>query len=55
MTSGLDQLVTQVADKGVQGGGTDGKPVVTTTIGSFTLQVTDAPPTAPARLARAIG
>ncbi len=38
VTSGLDQLKTQVADKGVQGGGTDGKPAVTTTIDSFTLQ-----------------
>jgi peptidyl-prolyl cis-trans isomerase B (cyclophilin B) len=38
ITSGLDTLVTDVADKGVQGGGTDGKPVVTTKIDSFTLQ-----------------
>jgi peptidyl-prolyl cis-trans isomerase B (cyclophilin B) len=38
VTSGLDQLIAQVADKGVQGGGTDGKPAVTTTINSFTLQ-----------------
>jgi peptidyl-prolyl cis-trans isomerase B (cyclophilin B) len=30
--------VTDVADKGVQGGGTDGKPAVTTKIDSFTLQ-----------------
>ncbi len=38
VTSGLDALISQVADKGVQGGGTDGKPAVTTTINSFTLQ-----------------
>lgn len=38
ITSGLDTLVTDVADKGVQGGGTDGKPAVTTKIDSFTLQ-----------------
>ena len=38
VTSGLSQLVSQVADKGVQGGGTDGKPDVTTKIGSFTLK-----------------
>lgn len=38
ITSGLDTLVKDVADKGVQGGGTDGKPVVTTKIDSFTLQ-----------------
>jgi peptidyl-prolyl cis-trans isomerase B (cyclophilin B) len=38
VTSGLDTLISQVADKGVQGGGTDGKPVVPTTIDSFTLQ-----------------
>ncbi len=38
VTSGLDTLISKVADKGVQGGGTDGKPVVPTTIGSFTLQ-----------------
>ena len=38
VTSGLDQLKTQVADKGVEGGGTDGKPAVATTIDTFTLQ-----------------
>lgn len=38
VTSGLGTLVSDVADKGVQGGGTDGKPVVTTKIDSFTLQ-----------------
>lgn len=38
ITSGLDTLVSDVADKGVQGGGTDGKPVVATKIDSFTLQ-----------------
>lgn len=38
VTSGLGQLVADVADKGVQGGGTDGKPAVATTIDSFTLQ-----------------
>jgi peptidyl-prolyl cis-trans isomerase B (cyclophilin B) len=38
VTSGLDELKTQVADKGVEGGGTDGKPAVATTIDSFTLQ-----------------
>ncbi|MFP3465518.1 peptidylprolyl isomerase [Leifsonia sp. SIMBA_070] len=38
VTSGLDQLKSQVADKGVEGGGTDGKPAVATTIDSFTLR-----------------
>jgi peptidyl-prolyl cis-trans isomerase B (cyclophilin B) len=38
ITSGLDTLVSDVADKGVQGGGTDGKPAVATKIDSFTLQ-----------------
>ena len=38
ITSGLSQLVTDVADKGVQGGGSDGTPVVTPTIKSFTLK-----------------
>ena len=38
ITSGLDTLVADVADKGVQGGDTDGKPAVTTKIDSFTLQ-----------------
>ena len=38
VTSGLDQLKSEVTSKGVQGGGTDGKPAVTTTIQSFTLQ-----------------
>jgi peptidyl-prolyl cis-trans isomerase B (cyclophilin B) len=38
VTSGLGSLVSGVTDKGVQGGGTDGKPAVTTKIDSFTLQ-----------------
>ena len=38
VTSGLDDLKSNVTDKGVQGGGTDGKPAVTTTIDTFTLQ-----------------
>ncbi|MBO1738508.1 peptidylprolyl isomerase [Leifsonia sp. TF02-11] len=38
VTSGLAELKSQVADKGVQGGGTNGKPAVTTKIDSFTLQ-----------------
>lgn len=38
ITSGLDTLMSDVVDKGVQGGGTDGKPAVTTKIDSFTLQ-----------------
>ncbi|AGW41256.1 peptidyl-prolyl cis-trans isomerase B [Leifsonia xyli subsp. cynodontis DSM 46306] len=38
VTSGLDKLISAVTDKGVQGGGTDGKPAVTTTIDSFSLQ-----------------
>ncbi len=38
VTSGLDQLISQVADKGVQGGATDGKPNVTTTIKGITVQ-----------------
>ncbi|MFF1633236.1 peptidylprolyl isomerase [Leifsonia sp. NPDC058248] len=38
VTTGLDELISKVTDKGVQGGGTDGKPAVTTTIDSFTLQ-----------------
>jgi len=38
VTSGLDELKKQVTDKGVQGGSTDGKPVVATTIDTFTLQ-----------------
>ena len=36
--SGLDELKSKVTDKGVEGGSTDGKPAVTTTIDSFTLQ-----------------
>lgn len=35
VTSGLDALIAQVADAGVQGGGTDGVPVVTPTITGF--------------------
>lgn len=38
ITSGLDTLDSTVVAKGVQGGGTDGKPVVATKIDSFTLQ-----------------
>ena len=38
VTSGLDELKKQVTDKGVQGGSTDGKPAVATTIDTFTLQ-----------------
>lgn len=38
VTSGLDELKTKVTDKGVEGGTTDGKPAVATTIDSFTLQ-----------------
>ena len=38
VTSGLDTLVKQVADKGVKGGGTDGTPAVATKIDAFTLQ-----------------
>jgi peptidyl-prolyl cis-trans isomerase B (cyclophilin B) len=38
VTSGLDKLVTDVADKGIEGGSSDGAPAVKTTIDSFTLQ-----------------
>lgn len=38
VTSGLDQLKTAITDAGVQGGATDGKPVVPTTITSATIQ-----------------
>ena len=38
VTSGLDELVAQVADAGVEGGGTDGRPVVTPTITGFTIE-----------------
>ncbi|WP_243063073.1 peptidylprolyl isomerase [Humibacter sp. RRB41] len=38
VTSGLDTLKKDVTDKGVQGGGTDGTPVVTPTIDSLTLK-----------------
>jgi peptidyl-prolyl cis-trans isomerase B (cyclophilin B) len=37
VTSGLDQLNTQITSKGVQGGGSDGTPVVAPKIESFTL------------------
>jgi peptidyl-prolyl cis-trans isomerase B (cyclophilin B) len=37
VTSGLDQLKSKITDAGVVGGATDGKPVVPTTISSFTL------------------
>lgn len=38
VTSGLDKLKSDVTSKGVQGGGSDGKPVVSTKIDSFTLR-----------------
>ncbi len=38
VTSGLDELAKRVTDEGVQGGGSDGAPVVPTTITGFTLQ-----------------
>lgn len=38
VTSGLDTLISKVADKGVADGSKDGKPAVTTKIDSFTLQ-----------------
>ncbi|MFE4951390.1 peptidylprolyl isomerase [Leifsonia sp. NPDC056665] len=38
ITSGLPTLISDVTDKGVQGGSTDGKPAVATKIDSFTLQ-----------------
>ena len=38
ITSGLDALVTGVADGGIQGGATDGPPVIPTKIDSVTIQ-----------------
>ncbi|PJJ63111.1 peptidylprolyl isomerase [Compostimonas suwonensis] len=38
VTSGLDQLKSEITDKGITGGGSDGAPAVATTITSFTLQ-----------------
>jgi peptidyl-prolyl cis-trans isomerase B (cyclophilin B) len=38
VTSGLDQLVSEVTAAGVADGSTDGTPAVPTTITSFTLQ-----------------
>ncbi|MET0589846.1 MAG: peptidylprolyl isomerase [Naasia sp.] len=38
VTSGLDQLVADIASKGVAGGGNDGAPAVPTSIQAFTLQ-----------------
>ncbi|MFC6355429.1 peptidylprolyl isomerase [Luethyella okanaganae] len=38
VTSGLDQLKTQITDAGVQEGARDGKPAVPVTITGFTLQ-----------------
>lgn len=38
VTSGLDALVSQIADAGAVDGVADGAPVVTTTITSFTIQ-----------------
>lgn len=37
VTSGLDELKTQIIDAGVQGGASDGQPIVPTTITGFTL------------------
>lgn len=38
VTSGLDQLVSQITSQGVQGGVTDGQPVVSTAITALTIQ-----------------
>jgi peptidyl-prolyl cis-trans isomerase B (cyclophilin B) len=38
VTSGLDQLIAEVASGGIAGGATDGAPVVPTTITAFTIQ-----------------
>jgi hypothetical protein len=38
VTSGLDQLIEQIASKGVADGVHDGAPVVSTTISSVTLE-----------------
>jgi len=38
VTTGLDQLIAQITSKGVTGGGTDGAPVVPTTIKALTIQ-----------------
>ena len=38
VTSGLDQLIAQIATPGIAGGATDGAPVVPTTITSLTIQ-----------------
>lgn len=38
VTSGLDQLIEQIASKGVAGGSNDGAPVVSTTITDVTLE-----------------
>jgi len=38
VTSGLDDLKTQITDAGVEGGAGDGAPVTPTTITSFTIQ-----------------
>lgn len=38
ITSGLDQLIAQVADAGVTGGAADGAPVVPTSITALTIQ-----------------
>jgi peptidyl-prolyl cis-trans isomerase B (cyclophilin B) len=38
VTSGLDQLISEVASAGVAGGGSDGQPVVPTTIKALTIQ-----------------
>ncbi|GAB3130306.1 peptidylprolyl isomerase [Glaciibacter psychrotolerans] len=38
VTGGLDKLKTEITDAGVEGGGSDGKPVVPTTITAVTVQ-----------------
>jgi len=38
VTSGLDQLITQITSAGVVDGGSDGAPVVPTTINALTIQ-----------------
>ena len=38
VTSGLDQLKSQIVSGGIAGGATDGAPVIPTTITAFTLQ-----------------
>ena len=38
VTSGLPQLISQIVDKGIKDGATDGQPVVKTTIKSITIK-----------------